>query len=120
MNRKVSYPHKKVRIAGQIWTLWVVPRGNPKLLKAWGVTHFEEREIYVANYLGQKTFKHTLVHELLHAYFYELGYHNTLLAKLKKEQNEWLVDTLAQELMPKFRSNIFSIKNFQIKKDPRS
>jgi len=119
MTRATPYPHKKVNIAGQSWTLYVVPRGNPKLLKSWGVTHFEQREIYLANYLGEKTFKHTMVHELLHAYFYELGFHNTLLAKLKKQQNEWLVDTLAKELMPKLRSNLFAIKNFQARKKLR-
>jgi len=116
---KTAYPQKKIKVAGQNWTLLVVPKGNPKLLKAWGVTHFEEREIYVANHLGQKTFKHTLVHELLHAYFYELGVHNELMEKLKKKQTEWLVDTLAKELMPKLRSNVFDIKNFRNQKKAR-
>jgi len=119
MPQKMMYPQKKIKVANQDWILLIVPRGNPKLMKSWGVTHFAEREIYIADYLEEKIFKHTLVHELLHAYFYELGFHTELLEKLKKNQNERLVDTLAKELMPKLRSNVFTIKDFKVKKSSR-
>ena len=113
------YPHKKVKIVGHDWTILVVPKSNPKLLRAWGTTHFAERKIYVANHLCEKSFKWTLTHELLHAYFDELGFHDVLREKLKTRQNERLVDTLAKELMPKLRSNVFEITNFQVRRRSR-
>ena len=119
MPQRIPYPHKKIKVVGQDWTIFVVPPRNPKLQQAWGITHFAEREIYIANHLCEKTFKHTLTHELLHAYFDELGFHDVLREKLKTRQNERLVDTLAKELMPKLRSDIFEISNFQIRQRSR-
>ena len=110
-----QYPHKKVKIAGNDWNIFVVPPKNKKLQKAWGITIFDDKEIYVANHLCEKSFKHTLAHELLHAYFDEIGFHDVLVEKLKTRQNERLVDTLAKELMSKLRPNILEINNFRAK-----
>lgn len=113
--RNIQYPHKKVKIVGNEWDIFVVPPKNKRLMKAWGITHFNEKEIYVANHLCEKSFKHTLTHELLHAYFDELGFHDILVDKLKTRQNEKLVDNLAKELMSKFRPDVFEISNFKAK-----
>ena len=116
MTYTIPYPHKKVKIVGQTWTILVVPYNHKKLLKSWGITHFSERQIYISNRLYEKSFKWTLTHELLHAYFSELGFHTLLLEKLKKRQNERLVDSLAKELMPKLRPHVFKIKNYLLRK----
>lgn len=50
-----KYPHKRIKIVKHNWYIYVVPKKHPKLLKACGTTHFNEKEIYVANHLSEKT-----------------------------------------------------------------
>lgn len=110
-----KYPHKKVRILRHNWDIYIVPKTHPRLNKAWGITHFNEKEIYIANHLCEKNFKRTLAHEFLHATLDELGLHSMMLEKLHAKKNEQIVDELAKSLYPLIRSSVFKIPHYHMK-----
>ena len=110
-----EYPHRQVQLLNSPWTIYVVPKRHPRLLGAWGTTHFNLKEIYITNHLSEKNFKWTLTHELLHAFLDELGCHSMLLEKIHKKKNEEMVDGLAKALYPLVRKSVFKIQNYQAK-----
>ena len=88
---EVEYPHRQVQLLNNPWTIYVVPKKHPRLLGAWGTTHFNQKEIYITNHLSEKNFRWTLTHEMLHAFLDELGCHSMLLEKIhKKKMKKWL------------------------------
>ena len=113
INRYVSieYPHRKVGLLGNDWTIYVVPKKHPRLLGSWGTTHFNLKTIYITNHLSEKNFKWTLTHELLQAFLNELGCHSMLLEKNHKKKNEEIVDGLVKALYPLTRQSVFKIQN---------
>jgi len=110
-----EYPHRQVNLLGSDWTIYVVPKKHPRLLGAWGTTHFNLKTIYITNHLSEKNFKWTLTHELLHAFLDELGCHSMLLEKIHKKKNEEMVDGLAKALYPLVRKSVFKIPNYHAK-----
>ena len=95
--QKVNYPSKKIKIGQKNWTIQVVPFNHPRLGKGnWGRCQWEAQTIYISNRLGQKSFEETLTHELLHAFFDSIGFHDKLVSQLKTKTNEKMVDGLAQ------------------------
>ena len=110
-----EYPHRQVNLLGSDWTIYVVPKRHPRLLGAWGTTHFNLKTIYITNHLSEKNFKWTLTHELLHAFLDELGCHSMLLEKIHKKKNEEMVDGLAKALYPLVKKSVFKIQNYQAK-----
>ena len=115
--QKVKYPSQKIRIGQRNWIVQVVPPNYPRLGKGnWGRCQWEEQTIYVSNRLGQKNFKQTSTHELLHAFLDSIGFHDKLLRKLKNPAYEKLVDGLADCIMPLIRPEVFKIPNHIIQK----
>jgi len=117
INRYMSaeYPHRQVGLLGSNWMIYVVPKKHPRLLGAWGTTHFSQKEIYITNHLSERNFKWTLTHELLHAFLDELGCHSMLLEKIHKKKNEEMVDGLAKALYPLIKKSVLKIPNYQAK-----
>ena len=113
--QKVDYPSKKIKIGQKNWTVQIVPYNHPKLRKNWGMCHWNEQTIYISNRLGQKNFEETFTHELLHAIFDHIGFHDKLVAQFKTRTNEKLVDSLAQQLYPMLRPKVFKIPNHIIR-----
>ena len=120
--QKVSYPSKKIKIGSKNWTILVVPYDHPKLGKGnWGRCQCEEQAIYILNSLGQKDFKETLTHELLHAMFDSIGFHDKLVKRIKTKANERMVDGLAHQICRMLRPDIFKIPHLmRIKQRTRS
>lgn len=119
--QKIIYPFKKIRIGQENWTVQIVPYNHPRLGKGnWGRCQWEEQTIYISNRLGQKNFKQTLSHELLHALFDSIGFHDKLVAQLKTRTNEKLVDGLANRITPFLRPNIFKIQNHIIRNNQKT
>ena len=115
--KKVIYPSKKIRIGQRNWTIQVVPYNPPRLGTGnWGRCQWEDRTIYISNRLGQKNFEQTLTHELLHAFFDSIGFHDKLIAQIKTDANEKMVDGLAHQLARILRPEIFKIPNHVILK----
>lgn len=114
--QKVIYPSKRIKIGQKDWTIQVVPFNHPRLGKGnWGRCQWEDQTIYVSNRLGRKNFEQTLSHELLHALFDSIGFHDKLVAQLKTSANEKLVDGLARQLIPFLRPDLFKIPSCLIR-----
>ena len=119
--QKVNYPSKKIRIGQKNWTVQVVPPNHPRLGKGnWGRCQWEEQTIYVSNRLGQKNFKQTSTHELLHVFLDSIGFHDKLINKIKTPAYEKMVDGLADYIMPLLRPQIFKIPHHVIKNNQKT
>ena len=113
------YPHRRVKLLGSDWMIYVVPKKHACLLgrggRGWGLTDFNRKIIYATNHLSERNFEWTFTHELIHAFMDELGYHTLLLKKIGKKKNEEMVDGLAKALYPLVRQSVFKIPNYQVK-----
>ena len=104
------YPRKRIWIADNQWTIFVVPPAHPKLGKGdWGKCQFADKEIYISNRLGRKNFKLTLTHELIHACHEEIKWDDRLVKKFTRSGVEKLVDRLAMTLVPFIAPKLFEI-----------
>ena len=68
----------KVRINNYEYKVCIVGPDNDKLIYNdgkyhCGMTHFVQKEIYIANNLPNETFLNVLIHELIHAYIDSYG-----------------------------------------------
>lgn len=108
-----SLPQQKIKVGKHLWTVYAAPEDYPDLGKGyWGRGHLETRRIFIANFLNEENFKKTLAHELVHACFYEIGFHDRLLKHFKTKKNEELVDKLGMALY----TNLIKDKLFYLKK----
>ena len=103
-----AYPRKTIKIAGNSWQIYLVPPRHTKLEKGnWGRCWLAERKIYISNRLGNRNFKLTLTHELLHALHSEIGWDSKLVKKFRRSGNERLVDGMALFLSSFIRPSLF-------------
>lgn len=77
------------KINGLPWKLFDVDRDNKKLKiddkPYFGITRFQDLEIYVDKTLVNELYRQTLIHELIHAFTFSYGVH--LLANEETEES---------------------------------
>lgn len=68
-----------IKINGLTWGVICVPSNDKKLYydkaDCYGVTYFQEQEIYLDEELSVELFRQTVIHELVHAFLFSFGYH---------------------------------------------
>ncbi len=112
-----------VKINGSEWTVLWVKKNSKKLfcdnVQCFGVTYFDEREIYLDRGLSEKSFRKTAVHEFVHAFLYSYGidlenagedveenvceffenHYKKILKLAAKVVKVWRLDTLVKDIL---------------------
>lgn len=110
---KQIFPTKRVKINGNIWTIHIVPPTHIKLGKTrdghanYGRCWLEDKKIYINNRLRGKNYKWTILHEIMHAFHYEIGKYEKLVEKTNNQWMENFVDSLSLAMIPLIKSNLF-------------
>jgi hypothetical protein len=91
---------KKVQILNSQWTIFLAPKGYPRLLQAPAVVQFKHKKIYIADSLPKNKFKQFLGTELMQAFCHELGTHSPIIEDLNRKNNEKMVDGIIKSLYP--------------------
>lgn len=79
----------KFKINGLNWTVQSVQREHEKLKNdkgnaCFGVTYFQDLQIYLDGSSSRELFRQTVIHELIHAFTFSFGVH--LVANEKTEE----------------------------------
>lgn len=68
-----------ININGLDWDICCVHSGDKKLnvdnVDCYGVTYFQEQQIYFNIDISKGLFRQTVIHEIVHAFLFSFGYH---------------------------------------------
>lgn len=93
---------KKLKIGGFIWSVEESEKVSNEG-EVFGSTHFKKQRIFIDPSETQQKKEHTLIHEILHAIWWQTGLNNRY--KDKKEMEEEIIQAVAHGLYQVLKDN---------------